>query len=55
MSSGPSTSSSRRENASAQAPEGTSSRTPVSDHRANRDDICQTDRPVSLNSSAYTG
>ncbi len=55
VSSGPTHSSSRRETASAQAPEGTSSRTPVSDHRANREEICQSDRPVSANSSAYTG
>lgn len=55
VSSGPSRSSSRRETASAQAPEGTSSTTPVIDQMANREEICQTDRPVSLNSRAYTG
>lgn len=28
---------------------------PVSDHRPNSEAVCQTDRPVSLNSRAYTG
>ncbi|GGS05268.1 hypothetical protein GCM10010252_49930 [Streptomyces aureoverticillatus] len=45
----------RRETASARAPEGTSRAMPVRDQRAKRDEICVTDRPVSLNSSAYRG
>lgn len=55
VSSGPIHSSLRRETVSAQAPEGTSRTTAVIDHRANSEEICQSGRPVSANSSAYTG
>jgi hypothetical protein len=55
VSSGPIHSSLRRDTASAQTPEGTSSSTPVTDHRANREEICQSDMPVSAKSRAYTG
>jgi hypothetical protein len=40
---------------SAHAPEGTSSTRLDSDQITNSDEICQTDNPVSLNSSVYTG
>jgi hypothetical protein len=54
-SSGPTTSSSRRDTASAQTPDGTSRTRLLPDQMTNRDVICQTDRPVSAKSSAYTG
>ena len=55
VSSGPMTNSRRRDVASAQAPDGTSSTMLDTDQMTNNDEICQTDRPVSLNSSVYTG
>ena len=55
VSSGPTTRSSRREVASAHAPEGTSNTRLAIDQMTNSDEICHTDNPVSLNSSVYTG
>src|SRR5688500_18611813 len=48
-------SSRRRETASAQAPDGTSSTRLLPDQMTNSDVICQTESPVSAKSSAYTG
>jgi hypothetical protein len=45
------TSSRRREVASARAPDGTSRSRLDTDQTTNREEICQTDRPVSLNST----
>lgn len=48
-------SSSRRDTASAQAPEGTSSRMALADQMTKSEEICPTDSPASANSSTYTG
>jgi len=55
VSRGPTTNSRRRDVASAHAPDGTSSTRLDTDQMTNSDEICQTDSPVSLNKSVYTG
>ena len=54
-SSGASTSSSRRDVASASAPDGISSAMFVTDQIASSDEISAVDRPVRANSRAYSG